>query len=82
MKTKIRNKNVHIGEIKIVKDFLPPPDKLVFKDEQVKVTMFMSKKSLIFFKLQAKKQHTQYQKMIRALIDGYVKQYGVLVDGL
>ena len=75
MKKKIRYKKGPIGDIKKVDDFLPPPDKLVFKEEQIKVTMSLSKTSIDFFKAEAKKNHTQYQKMIRNLLDGYVTSY-------
>ena len=64
-----------LGEIKVIDDFLPSPDKLVFKEENVKVTLSLSKKSVTFFKQQAKKQHTKYQKMIRRLLDIYASQH-------
>ncbi len=64
-----------IGEIKIVKDFLPSPEKLVLKDDTVKITISLTKRSLTFFKKQAKEHHTQYQKMIRSLIDQYAERY-------
>lgn len=46
----------------------------VFKEEQVKVTIGLSKSSVGFFKARAGKQRTYYQKMIRRLIDLYVAQ--------
>jgi len=73
MKKAKKNKysNEPLGQIKIVKDFLPPPEKLVLKDETVKVTLSLTKSSIDFFKEQAKQHHTQYQKMIRTLLDQY-----------
>ena len=62
-------------ELKVVKDFLPPPDQLVMPDETVKVTLSLTKSSLDFFKRQAKKQGTKYQKMIREVVDRYTKMY-------
>jgi len=59
----------------VVKDFLPPPEELAFQEEGVKVTMTLSKKSVEFFKYEATKHHTQYQRMIRQLIDNYVDAY-------
>jgi predicted DNA binding CopG/RHH family protein len=56
----------------VIDDFLPSPSELVFNEEQVKVTIGLSKASVIFFKSQARKHHTQYQKMIRRLLDLYV----------
>jgi hypothetical protein len=35
----------------------------------------LSKKSVEFFKSEAAKHHTQYQRMIRRLIDAYVESY-------
>jgi len=37
-------------EAKVVRDFLPPPDQLAFREEGVKVTLALSKKSVDFFK--------------------------------
>ncbi|MBN1836878.1 MAG: hypothetical protein JW820_13570 [Spirochaetales bacterium] len=56
----------------MINDFLPPPSELVFKEDTVKVTLGLSRRSVDFFKKQAKKHGTQYQKMIRRLLDLYV----------
>ena len=64
-----------IGDVKVVRDFLPSPEALAFKEEQVKVTIGLSQTSVDFFKQEAKKHHTQYQKMIRRLLDLYVAQH-------
>lgn len=58
-----------------MRDFLPPPEELVFTEEQVKVTIGLSKSSIEFFKKEARKHHTQYQKVIRRLLDLYVAQH-------
>ena len=63
------------GPTQIVEDFLPPPHELVFREDTVKVTMTLSKTSVDFFKSQAKKNHTQYQKMIRQLLDAYTRAH-------
>lgn len=68
---KIKDLNMPIGKMIKINDFLPPPDKLAVPDENVKVTISLSKTSVEFFKQKAKKYHTKYQKMIRNLIDGY-----------
>ena len=60
-----------MGKVKVVSDFLPSPEELVLKDETVKVTISLSKTSVDFFKNEAKKYNTQYQKMIRRLLDEY-----------
>ena len=59
-------------DVKIVSDFLPSPEELVFKEETVKVTISLSKQSVDYFKEMAQKYQTQYQKMIRRLLDEYV----------
>lgn len=71
MSTKIKYTDEPLGEIKIVKDFLPSPAELAFREESVKVTISLSKKSIEFFKTEASKHHTQYQRMIRQLLDSY-----------
>ena len=65
-----------MGEVKIIKDFLPRPSELVMKDDNVKVTLSLSRRSIDFFKREAKKQSVPYQKMIRALVDGYAERVG------
>jgi len=75
MKTKIKYSDGPIGDVKVVRDMLPPPQELAFKEEQVKVTIGLSKSSVDFFKQEAKKHHTQYQKMIRRLLDVYASQH-------
>jgi hypothetical protein len=60
-----------MGEIRIVPDFLPSPAELAFREESVKVTISLSRKSVDFFKREASKHHTQYQRMIRQLLDTY-----------
>ena len=64
-----------LGRIKIIKDFLPPPDQLILKEDGVKVTISLSQKSVDFFKAHAKRSNTSYQRMIRRLLDEYVMRY-------
>ena len=75
MKRKIKYSDEPMGKLKIIEDFLPPPDQLVLKEDKVKVTISLSKGSVEFFKKEAKKQRTSYQKMIRRVIDYYTSQY-------
>lgn len=64
-----------IGKIgPVLKDFLPPPEKLVLREDTVKVTLSLSSRSVDFFKRAAKKQHVPYQRMIRALVDAYAER--------
>ncbi len=73
--SKIKYTNEPLGDIKVIKDFLPSPAELSFNEEAVKVTLALSKKSIDFFKAEATKNHTQYQRMIRRLVDAYVESH-------
>ena len=75
MKHKIKYTDEPLGKLKVIKDFLPPPGKILFREEPIKVTMVLSKSSVKFFKKTARKQHAPYQKLIRTLLDTYVAQY-------
>jgi hypothetical protein len=70
--TKIKYTDEPLGTIQVIPDLLPSPAELAYREEGVKVTLAMSKKSVEFFKSEATKHHTQYQRMIRRLIDAYV----------
>jgi predicted DNA binding CopG/RHH family protein len=60
-----------IGRVRVIEDFLPAPADLVPREENVKVTLSLSRRSLDFFKREAKKRRVPYQRMIRALVDTY-----------
>ena len=75
MKSKIRYTDEPMGNLRIVEDFIPPPDQLVLKEENVKITIYLKKSSVDFFKKEAKKQRTSYQRMIRQVIDWYASHY-------
>jgi predicted DNA binding CopG/RHH family protein len=71
MKKKIKYTNEPMGKVRVVYDFLPSPKDLVLSDQTIKVTISLSKASVEFFKEEARKHKTQYQKMIRRLLDEY-----------
>jgi predicted DNA binding CopG/RHH family protein len=75
LKSKIKYTEESMGELKVIKDFLPPPDQLVLKEENVKITISLKKSSIEFFKKEAKKHRTSYQKMIRRIVDWYASHY-------
>lgn len=75
MKSKIKYSDEPMGELRVVKDFLPSPDQLILKEENVKVTIALRKSSVDFFKKEAHRHRTSYQKMIRQVIDLYASQY-------
>ncbi len=72
MSEKIKYTSEPMGNPKVIRDFLPSPDELAFRDEDVKITITLSKKSVEFFKSVAAQNDTQYQRMIRRLLDAYV----------
>jgi len=75
MSGKIRYADEPLGRLRVIRDFLPPPEGLVFRDEGVKVTIALSKRSVEFFKGEARKHNTQYQRMIRRLLDAYAEHH-------
>lgn len=77
MSEKIQYSDESLGEIKVIPDFLPSPQQLALKEENVKITISLSRESVDFFKQEADKHHTQYQKMIRNLLDVYANNHQV-----
>ncbi|MGD8307462.1 MAG: CopG family transcriptional regulator [Ignavibacteria bacterium] len=75
MKKKIKYSDEKIGKVELVKDFLPRPEDLAFKEDTVKVTLNLSRSSIEFFKEIAKKHGSQYQKVIRNLLDSYTSHH-------
>ena len=71
MSAKIKYTDEELGEFQIIPDFLPSPEELAFKEDTVKITISLSKGSIDYFKKEARKHNTQYQKMIRRLLDAY-----------
>ena len=61
-----------IEESRVIKDFLPSPEKLLAHESSVKVTLSRSKDSIDSFKEKAVENHVPYQKMLRKVIDLYV----------
>lgn len=75
MSGKIKYSDEPIGEPRVIRDFLPSPEELAFREEDVKITITLSKRSVDFFKKEAAKADTQYQRMIRRLLDVYVEAH-------
>ena len=71
MKKRIHYTEGEIGDVRIIPNFLPPPEQLVLKEDNVKVTLSLSQRSVEFFKREAGKRRVPYQRMIRALVDAY-----------
>jgi hypothetical protein len=60
-----------IGRVRVIEDFLPAPADLAPREDNVKVTLSLSRRSLDFFKREGKRRRVPYQRMIRALVDAY-----------
>ena len=77
-KTNYANTPADIGEAikesENIEDFLPSPEKLVFKEDNVKVTLELSKRSVRLFKKYARSRGIKYQRMIRNLVDQYASR--------
>lgn len=71
------DKDMPIGALQKAEDFLPSPDELILPEQTVKVTLRLSTPSVNFFKQQAQKYHTQYQKMVRLVLDKYAQRYSL-----
>lgn len=54
---------------------LPPPQTLGRPRDDVKVTIALSRRSVAFFKEQARRHRTKYQRMIRELVDSYAAHF-------
>ncbi len=59
----------------LIDDFLPPPEELIKKEENVKITISLSKSSVSFFKEKARKAGIPYQTMIKTVLDRYSSHY-------
>jgi predicted DNA binding CopG/RHH family protein len=66
----VKYKAGEIGRFRVIDDFLPMPADLVAREDNVKVT---SRRSLDYFKREARRRHVPYQRMIRALVDKYAE---------
>jgi hypothetical protein len=75
MSAKIKYTDEPMGRPRVIPDFLPAPEDLVLREEGVKVTLALSKRSVEFFKREAEKHNTQYQRMIRRLLDAYAEHH-------
>ena len=75
MTDKIVYTDGEIDEVRVIRDFLPPPSELAFREDTVKVTIALSKSSIEFFKKQAARHQVSYQKMIRRLLDEYAARF-------
>ncbi len=75
MKSRKVEHDLPVGKLTRTRDVLPSPEQLILPEDAVKVTLLLSRSSVEFFKHKAERHRTKYQRMIRALVDRYAKQY-------
>lgn len=75
MSKRIKYSDEPLGRLRVIPDFLPDPKELAFREEGVKITLALSKRSVDFFKQEAARMGTRYQRMIRRLVDAYVEHH-------
>ena len=72
MKKKRRfDDDMPIGPVRIVPDFLPPPEELAIPFKKKKVTLLLDQWSVDFFKTRAQRHGTKYQQMMREVLRRY-----------
>ena len=77
MSKNIHDPNMPIGKLTRIVDDLPPPSELAKPLQGVRITIVVSKSSVEYFKRNARKYHTKYQRMMREVLDGYVSRQAV-----
>lgn len=75
MKRKVTYTDEPMVEPWVVRDSLPSPAELALREEDVKITITLSRRSVAFFKSEAAKADTPYQRMVRRLLDAYVEAH-------
>ena len=69
------DKNMPVGKLTQIADYLPPPGELIEVEDNVKITILIKKSSVDFFKKQAHRYHTKYQRMMREVLDRYATHH-------
>jgi hypothetical protein len=64
-----------MGKLRVIADFLPPPEELFPKREGVKVTLTVDKESVDFFRKRAHGAGLKYQRMMREVLREYSHRY-------
>ena len=77
MKKRQRDHNMPIGKLTRIADDLPPPSELAKPLQAVRITILLNKASVEYFKKQADRYHTKYQRMMREVLDRYVAHQGL-----
>lgn len=74
-KKETANDDKPVGRVTEVPDFLPPPHELARAKTTVVVTIGLDPETIAFFKKEAKKNGTKYQKMIREVLHRYAHHF-------
>lgn len=75
MKKNMKYTDEPLGELKIIPDFLPSPENLIFKEDKIKITISLDKSSIDFFKQEAVEHNTQYSELIQEILYNYVARH-------
>lgn len=62
------------GKMQLVHDFLPRPEELVLKKPMKKITITLDSASVDFFKKEAARLNSSYQRMMRNLLTEYANR--------
>ena len=65
--------NIPLGKIDRTVKQVDHPIGLIPPEKKVLVTVYLHKSTISFFKKEAGKYHTKYQRMIRAVLDRYAE---------
>jgi predicted DNA binding CopG/RHH family protein len=63
------------GDLRRVADHLPSPAELAGVATQTKITLALDQESLEFFRREARRHNTSYQRMIRNLVRAYARAH-------
>lgn len=69
------DRDLPVGKLERVADFLPSPSELVPPEPTVKITILVKKSSVDFFKRAAAHNHTKYQRLMRVVLDRYATHH-------
>jgi hypothetical protein len=72
MKKRIKYTNEPM-KLRLIPDFLPPPQRLRLKNARVKVTVEVTQESVDFYRAHARGR--EYREMMARLLDLYAAQY-------
>ena len=75
MRHRTLDNDMPIGKLTQIADYLPSPSELIHTESNVKITILLKKSSVIFFKKQAHRHHTKYQKMMREVLNQYATRH-------